>query len=144
MTARNILVSDINALYEVEKECFPLDCFSLKTFTDVISASNFLGVLLENNGEILGYVLVNYCLDESDILKVAVATKHRKKGYGLTLLNELKKVAKTKGINKIFLEVREDNFGAIALYEKADYVKISVRKNYYDGKVNALIYQKEI
>ena len=35
---------------------------------------------------------------------------------------------------QIFLEVRESNTAAIALYEKSDFHQIDLRKNYYPNK----------
>ena len=45
----------------------------------------------------------------------------------------------------IFLEARVNNTPAIKLYEKHDFRRISIRKNYYqtsDGKQDAIIFKK--
>jgi len=55
------------------------------------------------------------------------------------LINYLKEYCLNNGINTINLEVREDNFSAISLYEKNGFKLQGVRKNYYDCK-DALIY----
>ena len=51
--------------------------------------------------------------------------------------------AKTRGANKMFLEVAENNRPARAMYEKNGYTQIGVRPKYYDG-VDAILMEKNI
>jgi ribosomal-protein-alanine N-acetyltransferase len=48
-----------------------------------------------------------------------------------------------QGIAACFLEVREDNLGAIALYEQAGYVKTGRRPAYYQDGCAAVLYHKD-
>lgn len=94
-----------------------------------------------NENDVIGYVGFNYIFDEADVIRIAVDKKYRSKGYGKQLfqyaLNELKK----RNINKIMLEVNEENGSAIKLYEKCEFTKISTRKRYYDNTYDAFIYE---
>ena len=93
--------------------------------------------------ELIGYVGVEYCLDEGNICNVAVNDAFRRLGIATKLLVALEKDAIERGIVKLFLEVNEKNTPAIALYEKLGYKQISKRNNYY-GKETALILCKNI
>lgn len=143
MIIREFLSSDVDAVFEVEKRCFSEEKRSLNSLKSSVNSSNFIGYVLVENGAIGGFITANYCLDESDILTVAVDSKIRRKGYGAALLNALKNGLKGLGVSKIFLEVRSTNTPAISLYTKFGFSKISVRKNYY-GDCDALIYTLEI
>ena len=48
-------------------------------------------------------------------------------------------------MQSIFLEVRESNAVAIAMYEQFGFIKISTRKKYYDSPVeDGLVMQKQL
>ena len=141
MIIKKYTALDNNGAFIVEKECFPNENRSLNSLIETSKLNNFVGFTVEENGETVGFITATYCLDESDIITVAVLSKCRNKGYATALFTNLKSALKEKGVDKIFLEVRESNVGAIALYEKLGFEKISVRKNYYDGVENAICYR---
>lgn len=90
-----------------------------------------LFLLAEREGEALGYLGMEYVLDEGGITNVAVFPVHRRQGIADALLNELLRRAKGLGLATVTLEVRETNAPAIALYQKHDFVPVGRRKNYY-------------
>jgi ribosomal-protein-alanine N-acetyltransferase len=52
---------------------------------------------------------------------------------------------KDRNVQSIFLEVRESNAVAIAMYEQFGFIKISTRKKYYDSPVeDGLVMQKQL
>lgn len=59
--------------------------------------------------------------------------------FGRILLSELIKLSNSLGLNKITLEVNENNKIAISLYEKFNFQLLGKRKNYYNGVDSALI-----
>ena len=144
MIIREYSQLDNEQVFNVEKLCFPLENRSLKSLESTAKQSNFVGFVLEENGAIGGFITATYCLDESDIITVAVAPNYQNNGYGFMLIKALENALKSKGVTKIFLEVRRSNLSAIKLYEKANFKNISVRKNYYDGVEDAIIYLLEI
>ncbi len=106
------------------------------------------------NGNLLGFIAIEekpiafityfVSFDSADIFDVYVLEGKRRKGYADKLISLVESSVKEKGVNKILLEVKEDNDSAINLYEKKGYKKISERQKYYaDGKT-AFIMLKEI
>ena len=65
-------------------------------------------------------------------------------GVASSLFEETFSELERIGIKKIFLEVRKSNRVAKKLYEKLGFKEISQRKNYYDGKEDAVVFLKEI
>ena len=68
---------------------------------------------------------------EAEILDIAVAEQHRRHGNARFLLKNFLELVRQPGIRDIFLEVRESNFPAIALYRKFGFSSSGRRPNYY-------------
>ena len=97
------------------------------------------------DSEIVGYIGMYKSFDEGDITNVAIKILYRRKGIANRLLNYIFDICKNIGVERILLEVRESNAGAIALYENNGFENIGLRKNFYERPVeNALILKKEL
>ena len=131
---------DLNAICELERECFS-NPWSLDMLVSEFEQGGFLGYLIENEGEIIGYAGFSTVLDEANLDLIAVAPEHRKKGYAKALATEGIKELFSSGINKIYLEVRKKNLPAISLYEALGFTRLAERKNYY-GDDDAIIMAK--
>ena len=106
--------NDLNAILELEKQCFK-EPWSYEMLESEINLKGFVGLVLEENGEILGYACASTILDEGNIDVIAVAPSMRKKGYGKLLLSELLNKLFSNEITKVFLEVRRKNLPARSL-----------------------------
>ncbi len=94
---------------------------------------------------IVGYISRSYSYETADILTVCVASAYRKQGVASLLLEHLEKELRLLGVTRVFLEVRESNLAARALYEKNGYVFVNKRIRYYTNPVeDAWVMQKEI
>ena len=82
------------------------------------------------DGEILGFCIMQKVLDEANLLRMAIDPKCQGQGLGTLLLNDAIERLGDACV-QIFLEVRESNYAAIALYEKVGFHQIDLRKNYY-------------
>ena len=95
--------------------------------------------------EFAGYICMYTALDEGEITNVAVDEKDRGRGVGQALLEEAFKCAERKGLEKIFLEVRESNVPAIELYKKTGFEKTGIRRGFYRNPTeDALLMMKEL
>ena len=69
------------------------------------------------------------CFSEpGDITNIAVTAGYRRRGIASGLIRGLKM---TPGVTRLFLEVRESNAGARALYEREGFVIDGRRRNFY-------------
>jgi ribosomal-protein-alanine N-acetyltransferase len=93
----------------------------------------------EPAGLMLGWVV----RDEAEILTMAVGPDHRRRGVGRALLDAALEVASARGAAAIFLEVREDNEAARALYAQAGFTEAGRRQGYYSG-VDALVLRRNL
>lgn len=55
----------------------------------------------------------------------------RKLGIGKAILNHVLKLTREQGIKNWYLEVRESNIAAKALYKSVGFSSVGIRKKYY-------------
>ena len=125
---------------EIENENFSVPWTETGFFT-YLMRSDALFLVAENEEEelVAGYIGIIMAADEGDITNVSVKKELQGQGIGTMLLQELASRTKEMGIEKIFLEVRESNVAALALYEKQGFERMGVRKNYYTDPIEDAI-----
>jgi ribosomal-protein-alanine N-acetyltransferase len=92
--------------------------------------------------ELLGYFVLLVAAGEGHLLNLSVASTRQRAGHGSALLKEAMRLARGRGAQHIFLEVRPSNLAAKALYGRFGFSEVAVRPNYYpahDGRENALV-----
>lgn len=129
-TLRLATQSDLPALAALEQACFSHP-WSEKSLAGTLGSGRALFLAAEDAGEIVGYLGMEYVLDEGSITNVAVFPAHRRQGIADALIKELLRRAKALGLATVTLEVRAGNAAAIALYQKNGFVPVGRRKNYY-------------
>lgn len=142
MTIRKMEKKDLQAVEQIEKSIFSLP-WSEKSFLDACMTEENIYLVCEEEGMIVGYCGLWGILGEGNITNMAVAAKHRGKGYSRELMEEMERLGLEKEISVFFLEVRESNMIAQNLYISMGYRKIGLRKNFYEKPVeNAFVMSK--
>jgi ribosomal-protein-alanine acetyltransferase len=119
---------DFNQIVEIERLCFP------NTPWDEASLRRYDCTVAEVERRIVGFLISREIVSASDsseaereILNVAVAPNHRRRGIARALLNhEL-----ARG-GTFFLEVRESGLPARKLYKSLGFMQVGIRKEYYE------------
>lgn len=97
-------------------------------------------LVIERTGDVVGFIVGRQIGDEWEIENIAVTGTARRCGLGTRLMGEFLDMARNRGGRAIFLEVRESNLAARALYEKWAFVETGRRKMYYaDPAEDALV-----
>ena len=122
----------------VEQVCFHGSWTEDTLLSELNNPLNVLAAV-ERNGIIAGFALGRVVVDEGELYQIGVLPEFRRQGIAQRLLAELHEKMRQRGAVCCFLEVRSRNSGAISLYEKSGYSRISVRKGYYDDD-DAVIY----
>lgn len=102
--------------------------------------------LAEHDGMLVGYIVVTHGGGDAELLNIAVAPGHQRKGIGQSLLSHAVACVKDRA-DMLFLEVRMSNRKAIALYEREDFFEVGQRKNYYptvNGHEDALLMARQL
>lgn len=135
-----IIPSDFKEIYSIEKKAYQIP-WSEKIMTSMVEGNEYK-IKITYYDKIVAYVFMMVVLDEATVLNITVDPEHQGKGLGRKLLQYVKTELGKKGIISIFLEVRESNRNALALYESEGFHEIDLRKNYYptkNGREDAII-----
>ncbi|GAB78040.1 ribosomal-protein-alanine N-acetyltransferase [Austwickia chelonae] len=137
---------DIPVLAGMEAELFHHDAWSENTWwSELAGRPRRTYVVGEDEEGICGYAGLDLGGEVADVMTVAVAPRAQGRGYGRMLLDWLMSTARHAGARYLMLEVRADNDAAIGLYETAGFMRLSVRRRYYQpGDVDAYIMRKEL
>ncbi len=132
MNIREALVSDSETLYEIEKACFDTP-WSSASFAQRLGKSGYVFLICEDEtSSPMGYMGLQYVLDEGYILNVATLPQYRRLGVAQMLIAAMKERALALELSFLTLEVRESNEAARRLYERQFFECVGVRKNYYE------------
>ena len=123
---------DVLEVSNLEKECFSSP-WSESALRDELNNKNALFLVCLYENRVVGYIGSIFVCDEMNITNVAVLSDMRRKGIGENLIKTLIQQAKQKNIKEIFLEVRESNFSAQALYNKLGFVFLGKRRDFYSS-----------
>ncbi len=96
----------------------------------------------ERNREVVGVLQWRLVEPEAEILDLAVAQAHRRRGHAKFLLEQFLELAGKNGVREVFLEVRESNAAAIALYTNFGFSRSGRRPNYYNHPTEAALLLK--
>lgn len=122
---------DVPAVARLEEEAFSMP-WSEQALLESLHNGHSIFLVADADGEVAGYMGLYTVLDEADVTNVAVFQKYRRQGIGRQLLASMMELAREQGICVMNLEVRAGNVAAIALYEQMGFVKLGVRKNFYE------------
>ena len=116
-------------MHAIEQDVFA-DPWSTQDFRDCVSYAQFL-VADDGGGKIAGYVVALDAADEGEILNLAVAEAGRRRGLGRALVEAILGALRDRGVQQIYLEVRESNAPARALYAAFGFKEVGRRRAYY-------------
>lgn len=91
----------------------PWSADACRTLLQMLGA---FGIVVEEAGGIVGFILCRVAVDEAEVLTLAVLPTARRRGLGRALLQEAMGVARAQGASRLYLEVAEANVAARQLY----------------------------
>ena len=102
-----------------------------KELNDHINKKTSFSRISKHGKKIVGFSISLYSENFMDVFLIFVAPKFRRRGIAQNFLKDIKKFCKLRLINKIVLEVNEDNQAANILYQKFGFKIVGKRKDYY-------------
>ena len=124
--------SDLTEIARIERSCFadPWSEDSFRRLLDVPPAT-FLVAVASPEAPIAGYIVAFAVEEDAEILNVAVDTPFRGRGLAGQMLDAVLIDLAARRVRHAFLEVRESNAAALALYGSRGFAEIGRRKGYY-------------
>jgi ribosomal-protein-alanine N-acetyltransferase len=132
-TVRMATVADVSRVSEIEQEAFT-DPWSRSAFERLVVEKDprvLFEVASLPDGKVVGYLIAWFIMDEGEIANLAVAPEWRTRGIGKLLLVTAITAARSREVGTIYLEVRDSNSAARALYASHGFEEIGRRRRYY-------------
>jgi ribosomal-protein-alanine N-acetyltransferase len=127
----------VPAVHAIEQAAFS-DPWPLRDFRECVASDVVFLVAAVPEG-VAGYVIAQDAADEGEILNLAVATARQRGGIGRALVEGVLAALAERGAERIFLEVRESNAAARALYAALGFKEVGRRSRYYRRPVEDAI-----
>lgn len=129
MIEKNNDIKDLNKIFNEYKENYnPI----INEFTKIYT------YIIDNN--VVAFLIFTIMYDKCEIIDVFVKEEYRNNGIAGKLISE---IINDYSVDNITLEVSENNYKAINLYNKLGFKKVASRKNYYKDS-DGLLMLKEI
>lgn len=95
--------------------------------------------VLKDNEKQVGFIIFSIVIDTADIYFLYIDKEYRSKNLGYFLsLESINYLKQNLNVKDFFLEVNVNNTKAINLYNRLDFKKIRIIKNYYEDGSDAI------
>ena len=127
---RVLTVAMLDAVLAIEVQAYTFP-WTRGNFIDSIAAGYLARALVGDGGEIVGYFVAMPGFEEMHLLNVTVAARHEGRGHARRMLAELYTLSAGFAASALWLEVRESNARARALYLRENFAEAGRRRDYY-------------
>ena len=142
MQVRAATVADVPALLALDRDAPTASHWSEAAYRRLFTEAAGRVVLVAEDQSVQGFIIGRDLGVEWEIENIVVATPAQRRGLGERLVCELLNRVRTLGARAVFLEVRESNRAARALYSKVGF-ETGRRKSYYrNPEEDAILYKK--
>jgi ribosomal-protein-alanine N-acetyltransferase len=143
---RTLTHQDASQMADIHKASFPVG-WPDSDMVQHIQKDLCLCVFDPDTSLVIAFALFQIGGDQADVLTIATAPEHRRKGCARLLLDASEQALKEQRVKTLYLDVSEKNEGAIILYKSCGYHPIGRRPAYYRtsaGRVAALTFSKSL
>jgi ribosomal-protein-alanine N-acetyltransferase len=142
---RPAVAADISGIARIERECFA-DPWSEESFRRILGGHSaiFQVIVMPPGNELAGYIIAFTIGPDAELLNVAVDPKFRGRGLAGQMLDAVLIQLGGVGVRTAFLEVRESNRAARALYGSRGFQEIGRRRNYYRRPVEDALVMRRV
>lgn len=138
MKFESLRYEHLRQMAQIEREAFDQP-WTENMFIPEVEDENAYYIVGVRGDEVICYGGFHKVLDEAHITNIAVKSTDRGRGIGKLLMSELLSRAKLVGVKYVTLEVRQNNYVAIKMYEDFGFRTEGIRKRYYNNMYDALI-----
>lgn len=136
-----ITPAHMDVLAQLHGEAFT-DGWDASAFLSALSQPGAFGFIVTQGDEPLGFALLRAAIfqggggqgggGEAEVLTIATRPSALRQGVARTAMTAAITHAGALGVERVFLEVAEDNLAARGLYESLGFVDVGRRKAYYE------------
>ena len=129
-TLAPMTAAQIDAVMAVEATAYAFP-WSRGNFIDSLAAGYCARVLRAARRELIGYFVAMSGVEEMHLLNITVAPAFEHRGHARFMIAALLLLCREQGARELWLEVRESNARARAMYQRLGFAEVGVRKGYY-------------
>ena len=120
------------------------DSWSIDVITSAFAnPHNIILVEEDKDKEVVGAVFMSVIASECELQNIVVSQKNKRRGIGERLLKRGLFISAERGAEVLYLEVRDSNNAARALYEKLGFHTVGRRKEYYKTPTEDAVLMKK-
>jgi ribosomal-protein-alanine N-acetyltransferase len=136
---RRITDADIDRLFEIAEKLNHAPKWPRRVYEAMLETTMQLRAAFvatdTKGGAVMGFVVVGLTPPEAELESIAVAAEHQRQGVARRLFEAAAVELRRARVSEVFLEVRESNQPAIALYRTLGFVEAGRREGYYADPV---------
>ena len=125
---------DMPAVLGIENKSFEFS-WNEEDFIRCLRQRNCIGMVAEENDQVVGFMIYELHKNRLHILNFAVADESRRSGVGLAMVSKLLGKLSHERRNRIMLEVRETNLEAQLFFKSIGFKAVSVLRDFYEDSV---------
>ena len=145
LVIREMSEPDVEAILAIQRSSREAAQWSEGDYRTLAGDPNVLTLVAEIDAparQLAGFAVLARLSDEAELRNLAVDSVYRRRGVAKTLLNEAHRSLVARGVKQVYLEVRESNEAAKALYSALGYELQSRRRDYYQNPAeDALVWR---
>ena len=146
MIIRPATADDVAAIADLEFDNLGADAWSEGLVREGVTGNlpTITYLVAEIEDELVGHATASIVADIAELQRIAVDRDHRRVGIATALLDAVVDTANHRGADRLLLEVREDNAGALAFYASHDFIEIDRRPRYYRDGTTAVVLRRSL
>ena len=146
MTVRPATEADVDAIAASEADNLGADAWSHGLVEEGVAGRlpTIHYLVAEEEGRVVGHAVASLVADIAELQRIAVVDDRRRRGVATALLEEVVGLAARSGADRLLLEVREDNAGALGFYAVHGFVEVDRRPRYYRDGATAVVLRRPL
>jgi ribosomal-protein-alanine N-acetyltransferase len=141
-TVRPATPDDLDAIVLLEHDNLGPDAWSVGLLEEGLAGRvpTVHYLVAETDGSVVGHAVTSLAGDIAELQRIAVTPAARRTGVASALLSASVALAMLDGgADRMLLEVRADNTGALAFYAANGFVEVDRRPKYYQDGATAVV-----
>jgi ribosomal-protein-alanine N-acetyltransferase len=136
--------ADIDEIMVIEDKSFPAP-WTRESYLELAPLDTISFFVVKHEKRVVGYMLYQTWTSEMELHTIAVEPGLRRRGIGRLMIEHLMSDAISRGVSRVFLQVRPSNEAARALYKAFGFYVVGVRHRYYrDNQEDALVMRCDV
>ncbi len=134
---------DLDTLESIERASFGQDAWTTIQLGDEIHGERIVLAHVDEFG-VQGFASIRLFAPDAELMRIAVGLGSRREGVGARLLQAVEDAARSRGADRMLLEVASDNDTALAFYRKSSYRETGRRRFYYKSGADAILMERDL